>query len=150
MWTNRNFTNVFTCPFLIIYAFWHNLQTFFISMIVSRYLCFLKNIHNKQFTYNIRFLYNISARIYETKCMNFSYIVTIKVIKKIILVFVTAINSAVFKSYYTKHHLFFELLSNVHNFVAMELAPWLWQFLRDQVYDSQPFSGSLLRKVNFY
>lgn len=60
---------------------------------------------------------------YETKCMNFSYIVTIKVIKKIIFVFVTAINSAVFKSYYTKHHLFFEILSNVHNFVAMELAP---------------------------
>lgn len=43
--------------------------------------------------------------------------------KKIIFVFVTAINSAVFKSYYTKHHLFFELLSNVDNFVAMELAP---------------------------
>lgn len=111
-------------------------KPFFISMIVSRYLCFLKNIHNKQFTYNIRFLYHIHCN-YQSH-------------KKIIFVFVTAINSAVFKSYYTKHHLFFEILSNVHNFVAMELAPWLWQFLRDQVYDSQPFSGSLLRKVNFY
>lgn len=150
MWTNRNFTNVFTCPFLIIYAFCHNLQTFFYKHDCFKIFMLLKKYPQQTIylQYKIFISYISENTItYETKCMNFSYIVTIKVIKKIIFVFVTAINSAVLNPITLNIICFSSYLAM---FTISLLWNWLWQFLRDQVYDSQPFSGSLLRKVNFY